>query len=195
MNCWSAPFEYRLKLSAGQRRAVGASSPEMALREGPAGAGLQVALELDRDGLVCELQRDHQLPGLEAGRVRGSAGVVCGEAHSDVGSQANVGSLRLVTLRSKYTKRLFPCIAQRRCKPGAAGRSAQFGANMNVRCRMVAVSSPEGESGHCSSSPRDAGSNEDGYEGWLATRPPSQLRCYGGHPSPVSMRARWSVAQ
>ncbi|HET7698018.1 MAG TPA: hypothetical protein VFK57_20055 [Vicinamibacterales bacterium] len=46
-----------------RRTRTAGSSPEVAFRERAAGSGFQVALEIDRALLICELDRDHHFPG------------------------------------------------------------------------------------------------------------------------------------
>ena len=74
---WSRPHR---QLVEGRR----IPSPKMPLREGAAGAGLQVAFEIDSALFVGEFDGDVQLPGTVARGVGAAAGVVIGEAGGDV---------------------------------------------------------------------------------------------------------------
>jgi hypothetical protein len=65
-------------------------SPKVPLREGAAGAGLQVALELECALFVGQLDDDVELPGTVARGVRASAGVVVGEPRGGVVREADV---------------------------------------------------------------------------------------------------------
>ncbi|MGB2714122.1 MAG: recombinase family protein [Vicinamibacterales bacterium] len=63
---------------------AGGSPFEMALREGAARAGLQVALEADRALLIGELKDKMKLPRAAGGRVWAAAGVGVGQSLADV---------------------------------------------------------------------------------------------------------------
>jgi DNA invertase Pin-like site-specific DNA recombinase len=77
-------------LTAAGRRGEAGLRLEVALREGAARAGLQVALEADRGGLVGELDDDVQLPRSMATGVRAVTAVVHSEACADIGGTPHV---------------------------------------------------------------------------------------------------------
>ena len=80
---------------------AGRLSPEMTLREGAAGTGLQIALELDSPLLVRKFDGDVELPWAVARGVGAAAGVVVGEAGADVRGVTDVEVwLRIGTLEN-----------------------------------------------------------------------------------------------
>jgi hypothetical protein len=95
---------------------------EVPLREGTAGAGLQVALEAEGRGFIGELNgRDH-FPGPVTCRVRATACVVRGEARREVVCQTDVRSRRL-RHTPKNVDDEFGWHSALWCKRAAGGRS------------------------------------------------------------------------
>ncbi len=81
----------------GSRKAsaLTSGSGEVALREGPAGAGLEVPLETHRAALIGEFHRGHEPPWTMMGRVVRVSAVVGGDSRRNVGGQSDVVSRRL----------------------------------------------------------------------------------------------------
>ena len=92
---------------------------EMPLRECPARARLQVALEVNGPRLIRELDYDMKLPRSVPSRVRAAAGVVVVQAPTRVGGQADIEAGTGVRV-SQNINDVFVCNhARRQSKPGA----------------------------------------------------------------------------
>ena len=82
----------------------------MALGEGAAGAGLQIALQADRPWLLRELDDDVNLPRSSGHGVGAAARVVVGQSLIHIGRETDVELVGLRFVSPDVDKRLSPAI-------------------------------------------------------------------------------------